>query len=434
MNIPETSLPRIVIIGGGFAGLAVAKGLEKKDVQVVLIDKHNYHTFQPLLYQVATGGLEPDSIAFPLRKIFNNLEDYYFRLAEVRQILPNKNEIQTSIGNLTYDHLVIATGSATNFFGSENIEKYTMEMKSVPQSLNIRSLIIENFEEALLTSDLAERNALMNFVIVGGGPTGVELAGALAEMKKGILPKDYPDLDIRQMQINLIQGSDRLLDAMSKKASKRAEDFLTRLGVDIWKNLYVNDYDGKTVRTNNDKIFEAATVIWAAGVTGELINGLDAEALIERADRIKVDEHNLVVGSNNIYAIGDVASMSSEEYPHGHPMMAQPAIQQGKLLAKNLLATLKGKKLKPFKYNDKGSMATIGRNKAVVDLPNFKFQGFFAWFVWMFVHLFSLIGFRNKVIVFMNWVYNYIRFDRETRLIIRPFKNKNKYSFRDEDA
>jgi len=434
MNIPETSLPRIVIIGGGFAGLAVARGLEKKDVQVVLIDKHNYHTFQPLLYQVATGGLEPDSIAFPLRKIFNNLDDYYFRLAEVHQILPDKNKIETSIGNLTYDHLVIATGSATNFFGSENIEKYTMEMKSVPQSLNIRSLIIENFEEALLTSDLAERNALMNFVIVGGGPTGVELAGALAEMKKGILPKDYPDLDIRQMQINLIQGSDRLLDAMSEKASKRAEDFLTRLGVDIWKNLYVNDYDGKTVRTNNDKTFEAATVIWAAGVTGELINGLDAEALIERANRVKVDNHNLVVGSENIYAIGDVASMSSEEYPHGHPMMAQPAIQQGKLLAKNLLAKMKGKKLKPFSYRDKGSMATIGRNKAVVDLPNFKFQGFFAWFVWMFVHLFSLIGFRNKVIVFMNWVYNYIRFDRETRLIIRPFKNKNKYSFREEDA
>lgn len=434
MNIPETSLPRIVIIGGGFAGLAVAKGLEKKDVQVVLIDKHNYHTFQPLLYQVATGGLEPDSIAFPLRKIFNNLEDYYFRLAEVHNIQPEKNEIETSIGNLNYDHLVIATGSATNFFGSENIEKYTMEMKSVPQSLNIRSLIIENFEEALLTSDLAERNALMNFVIVGGGPTGVELAGALAEMKKGILPKDYPDLDIRQMQINLIQGSDRLLDAMSIKASKKAEDFLTRLGVDIWKNLYVNDYDGKTVRTNTEKTFEAATVIWAAGVTGELINGLDAEALVERSNRIKVDAHNLIVGSENIYAIGDVASMSSEEYPHGHPMMAQPAIQQGKLLAKNLLAKLKGKKLKPFTYNDKGSMATIGRNKAVVDLPNFKFQGFFAWFVWMFVHLFSLIGFRNKVIVFMNWVYNYIRFDRETRLIIRPFKNKNKHSFREEDA
>lgn len=434
MNIPETSVPRIVIIGGGFAGLAVARGLEKKDVQVVLIDKHNYHTFQPLLYQVATGGLEPDSIAFPLRKIFNNLEDYYFRLASVHQIHPDKNEIETSIGNLTYDHLVIATGSATNFFGSKNIEKYTMEMKSVPQSLNIRSLIIENFEEALLTSDLAERNALMNFVIVGGGPTGVELAGALAEMKKGILPKDYPDLDIRQMQINLIQGSDRLLDAMSQKASKKAEDFLTGLGVHVWKSLFVKDYDGKRVVTNTDKIFDAATVIWAAGVQGQLIHGLNADALIERANRIKVDEHNLVVGSANIYAIGDVASMSSEEYPHGHPMMAQPAIQQGKLLAKNLLAKMKGKKLKPFSYNDKGSMATIGRNKAVVDLPNFKFQGFFAWFVWMFVHLFSLIGFRNKVIVFMNWVYNYIRFDRETRLIIRPYKNKNKYSFREEDV
>lgn len=432
MNIPETSIPRIVIIGGGFAGLAVAKGLEKKDVQVVLIDKHNYHTFQPLLYQVATGGLEPDSIAFPLRKIFNNLEDYYFRLATVHEIHPDKNEIETSIGNLSYDHLVIATGSATNFFGNTNIEKYTMEMKSVPQSLNIRSLIIENFEEALLTNDLEKRNALMNFVIVGGGPTGVELAGALAEMKKGILPKDYPDLDIRQMQINLVQGSDRLLDAMSQKASKKAEDFLTRLGVQVWKNMLVTDYDGTVVRTKTGKTFHAATVIWAAGVKGELVNGLDAEALIERADRIKVDEHNLVVGSTNIYAVGDVASMPSEEFPNGHPMMAQPAIQQGRLLAKNLLAKLKGKKMKAFRYHDKGNMATIGRNKAVVDLPNFKFQGFFAWFVWMFVHLFSLIGFRNKVIVFMNWVYNYIRFDRETRLIIRPFKNKNEYSFQDE--
>ncbi len=433
MNIPQTSFPRVVVIGGGFAGLAAVKGLRKKELQVVLIDKHNYHTFQPLLYQVATGGLEPDSIAFPLRKTINNLENYFFRLADVNKVLPEKNMIETSIGNLEYDYLIIATGSKTNFFGNKNIERHVMEMKSVPQSLNIRSLIIENFEEALLTNDLEERKALMNFVIVGGGPTGVELAGALAEMKKGILPKDYPDLDIRQMQINLIQGADKLLDAMSSKSSEKAEHFLVKLGVNVWKNIHVTDYDGKYVTTNSEETFEASTVIWAAGVQGDTIDGLQPECTIERACRFKVNEFNQVVGYDNIYAIGDVALMQTKDYERGHPMMAQPAIQQGKLAAKNILALLHGKKQKAFVYNDKGSMATIGRNKAVVDLPNWKFQGFFAWFVWMFVHLFSLIGFRNKAVVFMNWVYNYIRFDRETRLIIRPFKNKNKYSFRNND-
>jgi len=428
MNIPKTSFPRVVVIGGGFAGLAVVKGLQKQELQVVLLDKHNYHTFQPLLYQVATGGLEPDSIAFPLRKTINNLENYFFRLTEVTNIIPKKNTVETTIGTLEYDYLVIATGSKTNFFGNQNIEKHAMGMKSVPQSLNIRSLIIENFEEALLTSDLDERLALMNFVIVGGGPTGVELAGALAEMKKGILPKDYPDLDIRQMQINLIQGSDRLLDAMSPQSSKKSEDFLTKLGVNIWKGIYVKDYDGLNVVTNTDQTFQASTVIWAAGVMGDTIDGLNKEAIIQRGTRFKVDTFNRIEGYENIFAIGDVASMSSEKYENGHPMMAQPAIQQGKLLAKNILALQKGKDLKPFSYHDKGSMATIGRNKAVVDLPKWKFQGIFAWFVWMFVHLFSLIGFRNKLVVFMNWVYNYIRFDRETRLIIRPFKKKDQYS------
>lgn len=426
MNIPQSSFPRVVIIGGGFAGLAAAKGLEEQELQVVLVDKHNYHTFQPLLYQVATGGLEPDSIAFPLRKRFNDVENFYFRLAEVVQIHPDKNLIETSIGNLDYDELIIATGSTTNFFGNDNIQKNTMEMKSVPQSLNIRSLILENFEEALLTDNLEQRNALMNFVIVGGGPTGVELAGALAEMKKGILPKDYPDLDIRQMQINLIQSSDCILKGMSPQASEKAEDFLIKLGVNVWKNLRVLDYDGKTVKTNGIDHFRAETVIWAAGVKGEMVNGLDTTCIIDRAERYKVNEFNQVENHPNIYAIGDVACMKSEKNPYGHPMMAQPAIQQGKLVAKNILGKLFNKKQKAFVYNDKGSMATIGRNKAVVDLENWKFQGVFAWFVWMFVHLFSLIGFRNRAIVFLNWVYNYIRFDRETRLIIRPFKKKKK--------
>jgi NADH dehydrogenase len=430
MNIPQTSLPRVVIVGGGFAGLALAKGLEKKDIQVVLLDKHNYHTFQPLLYQVSTGGLEPDSIAFPIRKLFNNLENYHFRLAEVNHIDADKNEIATSIGNLEYNYLVLATGSKTNFFGNKSIEEHAMEMKTIPQSLNIRSLTLENFESALLTSDIEERTALMNFVIVGGGPTGVELAGALAEMKKGILPKDYPDLDIRQMQINLVQGADRLLDAMSIKASKKAEDFLVGLGVNVWKNVHVTNYDGNIVTTNTNEVFKAATVIWAAGVQGDAVDGLKDTCIVERGNRIVVDEFNKVKGYENVFAIGDIACMTSEKYPKGHPMMAQPALQQGKLLSKNIVALLQNKPLKAFKYHDKGSMATIGRNKAVVDLPNWKFQGIFAWFVWMFVHLFSLIGFRNRAIVFLNWVYNYVRFDRESRLIIRPFKNKNEQSFK----
>jgi NADH dehydrogenase len=262
----------------------------------------------------------------------------------------------------------------------------------------------------------------MNFVIVGGGPTGVELAGALAEIKKGILPKDYPDLDTRRAQINLVQGGDRLLDAMSEKASAKSEDFLEKLGVQVWKNVRVTGYDGKTVTTKTDLTFETATLVWAAGVMGATIKGLDAKELIAGGNRLNVNEYNQVIGHREIFAIGDIACMQSEDNPRGHPMMAQPAIQQGRNLGDNLVKLLQNKPLKPFAYKDKGSMATVGRNKAVCDLKNVKFQGVFAWFVWMFVHLFFLIGFRNRVVVFVNWVYNYIRFDREARLIIRPYK------------
>jgi NADH dehydrogenase len=426
MNIPRTSFPRVVVIGCGFAGISLAKELGKQEVQVVLLDRHNYHTFQPLLYQVSTGGLEPDSIAYPIRKIVKNYPNFYFRLANVASVNPEKKCVCTDIGDINYDQLVIATGSKTIFFGNSDIEKYSMEMKTIPQSLNLRSLIIENFEEALLISDLEERNALMNFVIVGAGPTGVELAGALAEIKKGILPKDYPDLDIRQMKINLVEGSDLILPSMSKRASAKAEDYLQELGVDVWKGLHVTNYDGDLATTNGENNFKTATLIWSAGVKGATIAGLDGEDFIARGNRMVVNEFNLVKGFENIYALGDIASMQSELYPLGHPMVAQPAIQQGKLLGKNLLRKMKGKGMKPFVYKDKGSMATVGRNKAVVDMPNFKFQGIFAWFVWMFVHLFFLIGFRNRMVVFINWVYNYIRFDREARLIIRPYKKTRK--------
>ena len=426
MNIPITSFPRIIIIGGGFAGIALAKKLSKQEVQVVLLDKNNYHNFQPLLYQVSTGGLEPDSIAYPIRKVLKDFPNFHFRLANVTEVDAKSNTVITDIGNLKFDYLVVASGSKTNYFGNADVEKYSMAMKTIPQSLNLRSLILENFEDALLTSDLNERNALMNFVIVGGGPTGVELAGALAEIKKGILPKDYPDLDTRSVQINVIQSSDCILKGMSAKASQKAEDFLEKLGVHVWKNVRVSNYDGKTVTTNTDLTFEAATVVWAAGVKGAIIKGLDAEEFVSRGNRLLVNEFNQVKGYTHIFAIGDIACISNNDFPKGLPMMAQPAIQQGKQLGNNLLLLIDGKPMKPFVYKDKGAMATIGRNKAVVDLPKFKFQGAFAWYVWMFVHLFFLIGFRNRMVVFINWVYNYVRFDREARLIIRPFKKKRK--------
>lgn len=434
MNIPHSSHPRIVIIGGGFAGLALAKKLKNKNVQVVLLDKHNYHTFQPLLYQVATGGLEAGSIAYPIRKVIQEYNDFYFRLTSVKEIDTKNQKIISEIGDLHYDYLVIATGSKTNYFGNKEIERNSMSMKTIPQSLNIRSLILENFEQAVLTKDEADKNALINFVLVGAGPTGVELAGALAEMKRAILQKDYPDLDISKMEINLVQSGDRVLNTMSEKSSVAAEKFLIDLGVKVWKNVRVTNYDGRTITTNSDLTFETATVIWTAGVQGAAIHGLDAKSLVERVERIRVNQFNQVVGYDNIFAIGDIASMESEKYPQGHPMMAQPAMQQGSLLAENLVKLIAQKPMKPFEYNDKGSMATIGRNLAVVDLPKYHFNGFFAWIVWMLVHLFSLIGFKNKAVVFLNWMYNYIRFDREGRLIVRPYKKRSFVTFTSDEV
>lgn len=434
MNIPNSTKKRVVIIGAGFAGLSIAKKLRNKNLQVVLIDKHNYHTFQPLLYQVATGGLEAGSIAYPIRKVIQQYKDFYFRLTSVKEIDTSNQKITSEIGDLHYDYLVIATGSKTNYFGNKEIERNSMSMKTIPQSLNIRSLILENFEQAVLTTDQADKDALINFVLVGGGPTGVELAGALAEMKKAILQKDYPDLNIDKMQINLIQSGDRILNTMSEKSSDAADKFLVDLGVKIWKNVRVTNYDGRTITTNSDLRFETATVIWTAGVQGANIHGLDAKSLVEKVDRIRVNQYNQVIGYDTIFAIGDIASMETEKYPQGHPMMAQPALQQGDLLGENLVKLLKNQPMKPFEYNDKGSMATIGRNRAVVDLPKYHFNGVFAWFVWMFVHLFSLIGFKNKAVVFLNWVYNYIRFDREGRLIIRPYKKRSFTTFTSDEV
>ncbi|MDD3459376.1 MAG: NAD(P)/FAD-dependent oxidoreductase [Weeksellaceae bacterium] len=419
MNIPEINLKRVVIIGGGFAGLNIAKNLSGKDFQIVMLDKHNYHTFQPLLYQVATAGLEPDSIAHAIRQIFTKKENFYFRIADVKEIDPENKTIITPIGNIFYDYLIIATGSETNYYGNENIRKYSMPMKTIPEALDLRSLVLQSLEAALLTNDLDERQRLMNFVIVGGGPTGVELAGAFGELKKHVLPNDYPDLDIRRMNVHLIQGADRLLPPMSQNASDKAAKYLDKLGVQVWFNTLVNDYDGKIV-TTNDRSFETSTMIWTAGVKGALIPGMEGEDVIV-GGRYLVDEFNKIKGLEDIYAVGDVALMMTPYNPKGDPMVAQVAIQQGKQLAKNLMAIKEGKSPKPFKYKDKGSMATIGRDKAVVDLPHWKFSGWFAWLVWMFIHLVSLIGFRNKMIALTNWVVQYFSYNKSVRLIIRPY-------------
>ncbi len=427
MNIPLSENPRVVIVGGGFAGISLAKHLLKEKLQVILLDRNNYHTFQPLLYQVSTSGLEPDSIAYPLRKITRHSKDGYFRLTEVERIIPEKNLIKTSIGDLNYDYLVLATGSKTNFFGNKSIEEHGMWMKTIPQALNIRSLILENLEQAVITEDPVKRKPLLNFVVAGAGPTGVELCGAIAEVRNHIVSKDFRDIDPAEIEIHLIEGLGRVLPPMSSKASRAAHKFLEELGVEIHLNTMVQEYDGEIVTTNKEGLnFKTATFIWAAGVAGAPVEGLNASAVVQKADRYKVNVFNQVEGYENIFAIGDIALMQTEDYPKGHPMVAQPAIQQGKNLARNIKRLLKKEKLVPFEYNDKGTMATVGRNKAVVDLGKMRFGGFFAWFLWMFIHLYFLVGFRNRTVTFFNWIYNYVNFDKASRLIIRPFKSNKK--------
>lgn len=422
MNIPDSKYPRVVIIGAGFAGLSLAKKLKDKNFQVVLLDKHNYHNFQPLMYQVATGGLEEGAIAYPIRKILQKHKDTFFRMSEVLSVDTHNKKVHTDIGTIYYNYLVIATGSTNNFFGNKNIEKHSFVMKTIPEALQIRNLIIQNLELALQTNDPIVRKKLMSFVIVGGGPTGVELAGALAEMKKAFLPKDYPDLDFSMMEIHLIQGEKRILDAMSEKSSEAAISFLRNLGVIVHLNQYVSNYDGNTVITQSGLAIDTKAVIWSAGVKGNLISGLEDKA--NRGSRIITNEFNQVIGFTDVFAMGDIAAIQTDSTPNGHPMMAQPAIQQGELLAKNLVALENNFPLEKFVYNNKGAMATIGRNKAVVDLPKLHFSGIFAWFVWMFIHLISLIGFKNKALVFWSWAYNYFVFDRESRVLIHPLKRK----------
>lgn len=420
--LPTSPLPRVVIVGGGFGGITLAQGLRKSPYQVVLLDKNNYHTFQPLLYQVATGGLEPDSIAFPLRKMFTKQENLVFRVAEVEHVNHEQKFLETNIGEIEYDHLVLATGSVTNFFGMEDIQMNAHGMKSIPESLDLRSLILQNFEEALETEDKGQHD-LMNFVVVGGGPTGVETAGALAELKRHVLPNDYPELDFTQMDVTLIEAGPQLLAGMSDKSSRDAKKDLENLGVHVMTNTMVSGYDGEFVEIKEQDGIRAATLIWAAGIKGAVVAGVKEE-VIGRGSRIRVNAYNEVEGMDNVYVIGDLASLSTEAYPNGHPQVAPAAIQQGANLAKNLGRKATGAPLTPFTYFDKGSMATIGRNRAVVDFRKIHLKGFIAWAGWMFVHLMYLIGFRNKAVVLVNWLWSYVTYDKGNRLIIRPYIRK----------
>lgn len=416
----DKSLPHVVVVGGGFGGIELIKKLRKTPLRVTLLDKHNYHTFQPLLYQVASGGLGSDSIGYPFRLIFRNQKNFRFRLANVFSVDAENRRLETDIGPVDYDYLVLGTGSTSNYFGNRKIEQWSMPLKSIPEALNLRSDLLQEFEKALTQKDPSVIEQHLTFIIVGGGPTGVETAGALAEFKRFVMPHDYPELDPEMMKVFLIEAGPRLLAGMSEKSSAKALEYLRNMGVLVELSTSVKSFDGAVAELSNGKLLNSFTLIWSAGVKGVILDGLPAESVA--ANRYQVDEFNRVKGVSNIFAIGDAAGMFGENLPKGHPMVAPVAVQQGRLLARNLQYLLKGRDLKPFKYNDKGSMATVGRNRAVVDLPFMRFGGILAWFVWMFLHLMLLVGFRNRLVVFIDWLWNYISYERALRLIIRKFE------------
>lgn len=424
LNIPETGRPRVIIIGGGFGGINTAKRLRGKGFQVVLFDKHNYHTFQPLLYQVATAGLQPDSIAGPLRNVFKGFDDFHFRLFKITSIDPDRQIVITPAGELRYAYLVIAGGTKTNFYGNDAVENFSFPLKSIPDALNLRSQFMQLMEQAEMTNDIEQRKRLLTIVLAGAGPTGVETAGALAELRKYVLPKDYPSLDMKEMEIHLVEGAPRVLPPMSEKSSERAKRYLEKLGVVVHLNTMVDSYDGKTIRFKNGKWIETNTVVWSAGVTSVAFPGLKPDWIDK--GRILVDEHCRLIHDKRIFAIGDIAFMQTDKYPKGHPGVAQVAIQMGQYVGRNLQKIDKGEAVKKFKYFDKGTLATIGRGKAVLDLPNGRsIGGRIAWWIWLFIHINYLVSFRNKLLVFASWLWNYFTFDKGNRLIIRPYIPKD---------
>ncbi|MGB1206094.1 MAG: NAD(P)/FAD-dependent oxidoreductase [Chitinophagales bacterium] len=414
---------KVVIIGAGFGGLSLAKHLAHKNIDVLIIDKNNYHTFQPLLYQVATGGLEPDSIVYPIRRFLRGIKNIRFRMAEVTKIDQKNSALETNIGTITYDYLVIASGSTNNFFNFEPIKGKLLPLKGIVDALNIRSFLMQNLEK-VLTLNSEKQAGIVNVAIIGGGPAGLEVAGALAEMKKRVLPKDFPEFDFDNMHIYLFEAADKLLGTMSSESSNASLKYIKELGVEVMLNAKVQRFDGHTVFLENGNTFQTETVIWTAGVKGATIKGLDKTNLVA-GNRIGVNDYNQVLETANVFAIGDIAAKIDETNPKGLPMLAQVAIQQGKHLAHNLLRLQENKSMQTFKYHNKGTMATIGKNKAVVDLPKWKFQGRFAWFVWMFIHLISLIGFRNKIVTLVDWIQNYISYDRPLGIIIRKYERKS---------
>jgi NADH dehydrogenase len=419
LNIPDSGRKRVVIAGCGFAGLTVAKKLKNSGYQVVIIDKHNYHQFPPLFYQVASAGLDASSILFPLRKIFQNHNDYHIRKAEVRSVDTEGKKLVTSGGTIRYDYLVLAHGATNSFFGSAQMQQHSKAMKTIAEVIDLRNNLLMNFENALTVSDNAEREKFLNIVIIGGGPSGVEIAGALAEMNKHIIPKDYPELRTSGPRIFLIEAADRILNMMSPKSSQKAREFLEKSGVSVMVGTRATGCDENTVFIQPGNSIKTNMIIWTAGIKGNVIEGLGSE-VYTKSGRIIVDRYNRVSGSGDIYAIGDICFMTEEKYPKGHPQVAQVAIQQANILARNLKAKLKGKPEKEFHYTDLGSMATIGRHLAVVELPFVHFQGIFGWYVWMFIHLMGIVGVRNKLIIFVNWAWKYITYDQSTRLILRP--------------
>ncbi len=417
------SKKKLVVVGGGFAGLHLVRSIDKKKFDVFLIDKLNHHQFQPLFYQVATSQLEPSSISFPFRNVFRNEKSVHVRLGELEEVMPDQNLIKTSIGDFPYDYLVLALGCRTNFFGKQEIEEKAFSLKTTYDAIAIRNHILLTFEKCSYASE-AEKEKLLNLVIVGAGPTGVELAGAFAEIKKFILPRDYPGIDFSKFTVYLIEGGSAPLGSMSENAQKASADYLKRMGINLITGAYVEDYNGEILKLNNGETIKTATVIWSAGVTGNRVSGFP-DPVYAPGNRIRVDRFSRVLGFENIFAVGDIAFMETPEYPRAHPQVANVAINQAKRLAKNFNKGLSPEVWTEFEYKDLGSMATIGKNKAVVDFPRWKFKGYFAWLIWMFLHLMLILSVKNKLIIFINWAWAYMTKDSSLRLILKPGGKKN---------